>query len=106
MARRLKVLNYAVNGSGLGHVTRLVAINRWIDRLARACAVEPEIYFLTTSEADTLVWRNGFASFKIPSKTSVKDSRIPIESYLRTARQWVWNALNLVIAATLLSSAK
>lgn len=96
MARRIKILNYAVNGSGLGHVTRLIAINRWIDRLSIACGVEPEIYFLTTSEADSLVWRNGFASFKIPSKTSVKDSRIPIENYLRMARQWVWNALNLI----------
>lgn len=93
--KTLKILSYAVNGSGLGHLTRLLALNRWLERLVLASGVTPQQCFLTTSEADTLVWQQGFASFKLPSKTAIKAGRIPIEEYLRMARQWVLGAINL-----------
>lgn len=93
--KSIKILSYAVNGSGLGHLTRLLALNRWLERLALACGTVPQQCFLTTSEADTLVWRHGYASFKLPSKTAVRDSRMPIEDYMRLARQWVLGAINL-----------
>ena len=32
--KKIRVVNYAVNGRGVGHLTRLVAINRWVRRYA------------------------------------------------------------------------
>ena len=32
--RKLRIVNYAVNGRGVGHLTRLTAINRWLRRYA------------------------------------------------------------------------
>lgn len=56
---------YAVNGLGLGHVTRLLAIARQVRKLAPRA----EILFLTSSEADDVIAREGFAAFKVPSRT-------------------------------------
>src|SRR4051812_4088241 len=64
----LRVVCYAVNGTGVGHITRLLAIARWLRRYAAALDRRLEIWFLTSSEADGLVFAEGFAAFKIPSK--------------------------------------
>jgi len=95
MVKNLRILNYAVNGLGLGHITRLVSINRWISRIAGALGVNAEILFLTSSECDTLVYQNGFAAFKIPSKNIIKESNISQFRYRKIAKQWIWNAINL-----------
>lgn len=94
--KRIRIVNYAVNGRGVGHLTRLVAINRWIRRYAAYCGVRCEIYFLTSSEADGLLFEEGFASFKLPSKTVVKETGIDKRSYLALAKQWVWHSLGLL----------
>ncbi len=94
--KRLTVVAYAVNGSGLGHLTRVLAILKWVRRYARLCGVHPEIYVLTSSEACQLVLEEGFAAFKIPSKTSIRLAQIQKEGYLRLARQWVWHSLGLI----------
>lgn len=65
MPRKPRVVFYAVNGLGLGHVTRLLAIARQVRKLLPAS----EILFLTSSEADDVVAREGFAAFKVPSRT-------------------------------------
>jgi predicted glycosyltransferase len=94
--KRIRVVNYAVNGRGVGHLTRLVAISRWLRRYAAYCGVRCEIYFLTSSEADGLLFREGFASFKLPSKTLVKETGIDKRTYLALAKQWVWHSLGLL----------
>lgn len=94
--KKLRIVNYAVNGRGVGHLTRLVAINRWVRRYAAYCGVRCEIYFLTSSEADGLLFEEGFASFKLPSKTLVKETGIEKRSYLALAKQWVWHSLGLL----------
>jgi len=94
--KKIKVVNYAVNGRGVGHLTRLVAINRWIRRYAAYCGVRCEVYFLTSSEADGILFEEGFASFKLPSKTVVKETGIDKRSYLALAKQWVWHSLGLL----------
>lgn len=94
--RKLRIVNYAVNGRGVGHLTRLVAINRWVRRYAAYCGVRCEIYFLTSSEADGLLFEEGFASFKLPSKTLVKETGIEKRTYLALAKQWVWHSLGLL----------
>ena len=96
MKRSLRVVNYAVNGSGAGHLTRLVAISRWIRRYAAWADVRAEIYFLTSSEAEGLPLSEGFASFKLPSKTVVGAAGIDKATYLALAKQWVWHSIGLV----------
>lgn len=96
MGQTLRIVNYAVNGSGAGHLTRLVAVSRWLRRYALALQVRAEIYFLTSSEADSLLFHEGFASFKLPSKTAVTDAGIDKIAYLALAKQWVWHSLGLL----------
>ncbi|MBI4852351.1 MAG: hypothetical protein HY819_11195 [Acidobacteria bacterium] len=96
MSKRLTIVAYAVNGAGLGHLTRVIAIVRWVRRLARLAGIYPDIYILTSSEACGLALSEGFATFKIPSKTVIREAQIPKEDYLRLARQWVWHSLGLL----------
>ena len=96
MAQRLRIVNYAVNGSGAGHLTRLVAINRWVRRYAQFLGAHVEQYFLTSSEADALLFHEQFASFKLPSKTVVGETGIDKLAYLALAKQWVWHSLGLL----------
>ncbi|MBK7995137.1 MAG: hypothetical protein IPK14_17655 [Blastocatellia bacterium] len=96
MSKRLSIVAYAINGAGLGHLTRVIAILKWVRRLGRLASIYPDIYILTSSEACALALTEGFAAFKIPSKTSIRESQIPKEDYLRLARQWVWHSLGLI----------
>ena len=94
--QRLTVVAYAVNGSGLGHLTRVLAILRWMRRLAKLAGYTLDAHVLTSSEAVGLAFEEGFAAWKIPSKTIVKETEIDKENYLRLARQWVWHSLGLI----------
>jgi len=96
MGQTLRVVNYAVNGAGVGHLTRLTAISRWLRRYANALDLKLEIWFLTSSEADSLLFHERFASFKLPSKTSVSETEIDKTAYLALAKQWVWHSLGLL----------
>ncbi|HOT27264.1 MAG TPA: glycosyltransferase [Candidatus Ozemobacteraceae bacterium] len=96
MGQTLRIVNYAVNGAGVGHLTRLTAISRWLRRYAHALDIKLEIWFLTSSEADALLFHERFASFKLPSKTSVAESGIDKTAYLALAKQWVWHSLGLL----------
>lgn len=92
----LRIVNYAVNGGGVGHLVRLVAVSRWLRRYAAHAGVRAEIYFLTSSEADGLLFHERFASFKLPSKTVVGEAGIDKIAYLALAKQWVWHSLGLL----------
>ncbi|MBC8102995.1 MAG: hypothetical protein H7Z41_10455 [Cytophagales bacterium] len=92
----LRVLNYAVNGLGLGHLTRLIAINRQIRRLAALLGIPTEILFLTSNEGDALAYQHGFASFKIPSKSALVACGLDPVRHRKISKQWVWNAINLI----------
>jgi predicted glycosyltransferase len=94
--KTLRIVNYAVNGGGVGHLVRLVAVSRWLRRYAAHAGVRAEIYFLTSSEADGLLFHERFASFKLPSKTVVGDAGIDKIAYLALAKQWVWHSLGLL----------
>ncbi|MCA9590681.1 MAG: hypothetical protein KC657_35520 [Myxococcales bacterium] len=96
MKRTIRIVNYAVNGAGAGHLSRLVGISRWLRRYAAWMGARAEIYFLTSSEADSILFTERFASFKLPSKTAVADSRIDKATYLALAKQWVWHSLGLL----------
>lgn len=96
LPRQLSIVSYAVNGSGLGHVSRQVAIHRWLRRYAAFAGVHTQHWFLTTSEADTWLWHEGFAAFKLPSKSVVEEAGIHKLAYLALAKQWVWHSLALL----------
>ncbi len=96
MARTVRIVNYAVNGGGVGHLVRLAAVSRWVRRYASHAGVRAEIYFLTSSEADGMLFAENFASFKLPSKTVVDDAGIDKIAYLALAKQWVWHSLGLL----------
>lgn len=91
--KKLVCLFYAVNGAGVGHLARLLAIARWVRRYAALAGERCEIYFLTSSEATSLCFQNGFAAFKLPSKTIVRDAGISKPAYLRAARQFVFSTV-------------
>ena len=94
MGRLRRIVLYAVNGSGMGHVTRLLAVARWLRRYATYLeGAPPEILFLTSSEATTVLSQAGFASFKLPSKTVVRDAGMDMAEYRRLAKHFVWSQL-------------
>ena len=64
-----------MNGAGLGHITRVLAIARQVRRLAP----ESEILVLSSSEHSGILWREGIASVKVPSFQSWEaDHRLPV----------------------------
>ncbi len=87
---RLRVLFYAVNGLGLGHLTRLMGIARALRRLAPGC----EILFLTSSEAAHLAYREGFASVKLPSRNAARRGELRQSTFTRLGQSLVWNTLS------------
>jgi predicted glycosyltransferase len=74
-----RLLFYAVNGVGLGHVTRLLGIARQVRNLQP----DVEILFLTSSEAAHLIYRAGFAYVKTPSHSLASQKLLDEPSILR-----------------------
>jgi UDP-N-acetylglucosamine--N-acetylmuramyl-(pentapeptide) pyrophosphoryl-undecaprenol N-acetylglucosamine transferase len=91
----LRVLCYAVNGLGLGHLTRTIAIGRQLRRLCWALGEPLELVILTSSEGDGLALVHDFPAFKIPSKNIVSGGGFSAARYRKLGKQWVWNAINL-----------
>lgn len=90
---RLRVVSYAINGRGLGHLVRQLSILRWVRRICALLDVPLEAWVLTSSEADTLARREGFAALKIPSKAMMRDADIDPNRFLAVARGWVLQTL-------------
>ncbi|HEX5323226.1 MAG TPA: glycosyltransferase [Capsulimonadaceae bacterium] len=84
-----RILFYAVNGLGLGHVTRLLAIARAVRRERP----EAQILFLTTSEADAVIAKEGFAAIKLPSKNVIASSRLQPAVFTKLAHTVVLNTV-------------
>lgn len=85
----MRVLFYAVNGLGLGHVTRLLGIARALRRLRP----DAEVLFLTSSEADGVLHRERFAAVKLPSKTIREEVGLHKHRYLKLAQTVTWNTI-------------
>jgi UDP-N-acetylglucosamine--N-acetylmuramyl-(pentapeptide) pyrophosphoryl-undecaprenol N-acetylglucosamine transferase len=91
--KKVRIVSYAINGRGVGHLVRQLAILRWVRRYGALLGVPIEAWVLTTSEADTLARREGVPSFKMPSKAMLRDSGIEPTRWLAVGRQWVMNAV-------------
>lgn len=85
----MRVLFYAVNGLGLGHVTRLLGIARALRRLRP----DAEVLFLTSSDADGVLHRERFAAVKLPSKTIREEVGLHKHRYLKLAQTVTWNTI-------------
>lgn len=93
----LRVVFYAVNGSGLGHVTRLVAIARWMRRIETLLSgTPPELVFLTSTEATSILADHRFAAFKLPSKGTARQSGLEVLEHRRLAKHFVWQMLGVM----------
>jgi UDP-N-acetylglucosamine--N-acetylmuramyl-(pentapeptide) pyrophosphoryl-undecaprenol N-acetylglucosamine transferase len=92
-AKKLRIVSYAINGRGMGHLVRQLAILRWVRRITALLDQPCEIWVLTSSEADTLARREGFVSLKMPSKAMMRDAGIEPARYLGVARTWVLQTL-------------
>ncbi|MBC8109473.1 MAG: hypothetical protein H7Y04_00275, partial [Verrucomicrobia bacterium] len=68
--KRLRVLLYAVNGIGLGHLTRLLAIARQIKK----AEPDTDLLFITSSDADNLLSKENIPYIHLPSKTVASQS--------------------------------
>jgi predicted glycosyltransferase len=93
---RLSLVNYAINGVGVGHVQRLVAITRWIRRYCaqHGDAIEP--YFLTSTEAENVLFAEQMAGFRIPSMAVAHAAELNQRRYLALSKQWIWHSLGLL----------
>lgn len=85
----MRALFYAVNGLGLGHVTRLLGIARALRRLSP----ESELLFLTSSEADGVLHQERMAAVKLPSKTIREATGLHKPRYLKLVQAVTWNTL-------------
>ncbi len=93
MTSKVRVVSYAINGRGMGHLVRQLAILRQIRRLTGVLGIPCEAWVLTSSEADTLARREGIPSLKMPSKAMLRDAGMDPTRYLSIARTWVLQTL-------------
>ncbi len=82
--RRLKILFYAINGTGLGHLQRLLSVARPLRDLVTAFGGRVDIQIVTTSDAPSVAW--DFPVYKLPSKSTVRKQGGPVEDFQRIAR--------------------
>jgi predicted glycosyltransferase len=96
MSRPVRIICYAINGAGMGHVTRLLGVARWMRRLITFMeGVQPEILFLTSSDASDMLADARFAAFKIPSKTVARTAALEKMEYRRLAKHFIWQTLGV-----------
>jgi len=91
-----RVVNYACNGVGMGHITRLLAINRALRAVLKERGVECEFYFLTTSDADQILAAEGIAAFKFPSLKTIERSGLDYERFRLLACNLMLSSLDIL----------
>lgn len=89
----LRIVSYAINGRGLGHLVRQLALLRQIRRVCAHLQVPVECWVLTSSEADTLARREGIPAIKLPSKAMLRDAGLEPARSLAILRGLVLNAV-------------
>lgn len=86
---RVKALFYGINGTGLGHISRLLNVAREARALLHGMGVGADFHFVTTSEAPQVAW--DFPVYKLPSKTVVAGSDTPNREFAAHAQFFVTN---------------
>ncbi|MFT5905538.1 MAG: UDP-N-acetylglucosamine--N-acetylmuramyl-(pentapeptide) pyrophosphoryl-undecaprenol N-acetylglucosamine transferase [Cryomorphaceae bacterium] len=88
----MKICFYAINGHGLGHLSRCYAVAKKLKDLLEMLSLEADIQFLTTSDADYLV--RDFPVFKIPSRASFKGRKAAANRYAANGKMMVSSMLS------------
>jgi UDP-N-acetylglucosamine--N-acetylmuramyl-(pentapeptide) pyrophosphoryl-undecaprenol N-acetylglucosamine transferase len=96
VAHALTIVGYAVNGTGAGHVTRLVAIGRALRRVAKEHNCNLEIYLVTTSEAGKIAYRENFPTLKFPCLSIAAECGLAPDQHWARGRRWVRQVLELL----------
>lgn len=86
---RVKALFYGINGTGLGHIARLLNIAREARELLHTLGIEADFQFLTTSEAPQVAW--DFPVYKLPSKTVVAETDTSNQEFAGHAQFFITN---------------
>jgi predicted glycosyltransferase len=94
MTARVKALFYGINGTGLGHISRLLNVAREARELLHAMGVLADFHFITTSEAPQIAW--DFPVTKLPSKTVVAESDTPNAEFVAHSRFLISNIVGTV----------
>jgi predicted glycosyltransferase len=89
--KKARIAFYGINGTGLGHYSRLLSIAREARELLHATGVGADFRFLTTSEAPQVAW--DFPVWKLPSKTVVAGMDTDNADYAATSQLLVCNVV-------------
>ncbi len=81
----MRVLFYTVNGKGLGHLMRALAIARQMRRLAP----DTRFLFATSCEDPGVLWREGFHYVKTLAPEAVHDHGLGRDRHCRMAEQFM-----------------
>jgi UDP-N-acetylglucosamine--N-acetylmuramyl-(pentapeptide) pyrophosphoryl-undecaprenol N-acetylglucosamine transferase len=86
---KVSAVFYCINGTGLGHITRLTNIAREMKILLIALSISADIQILTTSDAPQVAY--DIPTWKIPSKTVINSSEYANQKYIGDANFFVTN---------------
>lgn len=89
MARPVRILFYAINGTGLGHLSRLLNLARAARELLEVLRVPADFHFITTSEAPEVAW--DFPVYKFPSKSIVRGAGADTSRFVQATKLTVIN---------------
>ncbi|MGE0489870.1 MAG: hypothetical protein AB7S38_11750 [Vulcanimicrobiota bacterium] len=89
MAGPTRILLYAINGTGLGHLSRLLAVGRSVRELASASEHPVDVRIVTTSEAPSLAW--DFPVYKFPSKTLANQNGLERRGFGKASKMLISN---------------
>lgn len=92
----MRIVFYAVNGSGVGHLMRCISVARNIQKLASERNIKIEIFFLTSSEATSLLFSEGFPAFKLPSRETIKNTGFSVNQFSAVSAEWTRKTLELL----------
>ncbi len=94
MGDAYQVLLYAVNGTGSGHLTRLIAIARVLRKLIEEKQRKINIYVVTTSEAAKIAFIERFPTLKFPSIPVALEFGFSQEAHAQLGKRWIREAVN------------
>lgn len=93
-ARPLSAVFYAINGTGLGHITRQCNIARDMRSLLERLGIPERFEILTTSDAPQVA--SDFLVTKLPSKTTVRERGFNTRKFAAQARNLIGNFMSAV----------
>ncbi len=89
MPRPVRIVFYAINGTGLGHLSRLLNLARAAKELLDVLGVPADFHLVTTSEAPQVAW--DLPVYKLPSKSVVRAAGADAARFVHSAKLMVAN---------------